>query len=295
MLDPTSTTPPYLSSVPAAPIAFLPDSASTPSPPTPPRALPQPQPGLLAIASSTTKECILVVIVLLLGQSRVLYNSGKLPRFEVASRSAAVMHGAATASLLLQGLSQTLNRFFAAVLPASEIPPPSHVISYPLAMTKLPDTLTGYPWSSLDQLPPEDNLPQACALAATRAFMPLSPPPNVSTQLGDVANVAHPPRGNTSALQGILAAGDELRSILLTRTPFQQSWADVIEHYDALAFEAAPESLQQVDPVAATVTFRTLPFQPRPLPPLTASHAFPLNSWPSIPFTSINTASKRAY
>jgi hypothetical protein len=113
--------------------------------------------------------------------------------------------------------------------------------------------------------------------------------------LGDVANAAHPPRGNTSALQGTLAAGDELRSVLLTRTPFQQSWTDVIEHYDALAFEAAPESLQQVDPDAATMTFRTLPFQPRPVPPLTASQAFALSPWPSVPFTSINTASKRAY
>jgi hypothetical protein len=75
----------------------------------------------------------------------------------------------------------------------------------------------------------------------------------------------------------------------------QQSWADGIGRYDALAFEAAPELPQHVDPDMATITFQTLPFTPRPVPLLTASHVFLLNPWPSVPFTPINTASKRAY
>jgi hypothetical protein len=142
ILNPTSATP---RSVPSN---FLRDSASTPSPTTSKRARPQPQSGPLDIASSAAKELALVIIVLLLGQSRVLFNGGKLPRFEVASRSAAMIHGATAASLLLQGLSQTPSCFLAAVLPASKLLPPSRVTVFPLTMTKLPDTITGFSWST---------------------------------------------------------------------------------------------------------------------------------------------------
>jgi hypothetical protein len=102
--------------------------------------------------TSAASECILAVVVFILGQSRVLCRGGTLPRLDGRTRSLALRHGTLSAALLLPGLTMQLSCFLAAVLPAQGPHPLRQIVACPLKLTALPEAIDGLNWLQLKEL-----------------------------------------------------------------------------------------------------------------------------------------------